>query len=113
MSVVLRTTQFLARFLVLGGAYRNPVGNCVAADDCSAGMNAGVTDIVLEHLGILYRVAQIVVGRCLSLLKFGNALYCVRQIHLQTVGQLIGNKFAKFVRYLERKFLNSRNILYR
>ena len=104
-SLVLCHKHLFAGLLVLGNAYRYVVGDIVAANDGSTGVYAGVAHVALEHLCILYGVAQNGVGRSFGLAQLGYCHNCVGKVHLQAVGKTVGNCLAQFVRYVERQFL--------
>ena len=112
VSVVLRAEQLVSRVgLVLGGGHRHPVADIVAADDGAAGVDACIAHGALEHLGILDGVAQLRVVRHLGLPQFGHRLDGVLQVHLQSLGQSVGNGLAEPVGYLEGQTLHPRHIL--
>ena len=112
VSVVLRAEQLVSRVgLVLGGGHRHPVAYIVAADDGAAGVDARIAHGALEHLGILDGVAQLRVVRHLGLPQFGHRLDGVLQVHLQSLGQSVGNGLAEPVGYLEGQSLHPRHIL--
>ena len=110
-TFVLRDEHFLPRLLVVGSRHGHPIADCVAADDDSAGMNAGVPDVAFKHLGILYGLVHPRIGRRLRLSELLHALDCVGKVHLHAVGQTVGNSLAEPVRLGERQLLNPRHVL--
>ncbi len=74
-------------------------------------MNTRTAHGALEHLGIRDGVAQSLVWRSLSLTQFRHALYGIGKVHLQPIGQLVGNLLAQVVDYGQRHFLHTCYIL--
>ena len=93
-TLVLRNEQLFARLFVLGDACWHVVGNRVAADNDSAGVNACVSHVTFEHLCILYSIVHLLVGRRLGLAQLGHYGDCVLKVHLQSVGQTVGNRLT-------------------
>jgi hypothetical protein len=50
--------HFLSGLFIVGRTHRNPIGYIVTPDDNATGMNAGITHVSFEHLGILHRIGQ-------------------------------------------------------
>ena len=112
MSVILCAAHLLACLLIIGCAYRYPVIYRVSTDDGSAGMYTRIPDVVLQHDGITHRVAKQRIGRCSGILQLRHTLNCIRQCHLLSVRQFVGNSLAERIAYIERHLLYSCHILY-
>ena len=112
MTVVLRTMQFMAGVvLIFHHRHRYPIGNRIAADDESTGMDTCSTHGSLEHLRVFHRVAQTFIGGNNGFLKFRHALDSVGKIHLHTIGQSVRNGLAETVGNVEGHFLHTGHIL--
>ena len=112
VSVVLCGKELVARVrLVFGRADGHPVADGVAADNGSAGVYTCSAHGALKHLCIFYRIAELRVGTCLSLAQLGHALNGIGQVHLQAVGQTVGDGLAQMVRHVERQLLHARHVL--
>ena len=112
MSVVLCGKQFVSGVaLVLGSRHRHPLAYGVAADNGTAGMDARTAYGALQHLGIFNGVGKQWVGACLGIAQLWHTLDGVGQIHLHSVGQLVGYCLAQAVAYVERQLLHTGNVL--
>ena len=74
-------------------------------------MNARSAHRSLKHLGIFYGVCHLGIGTCFGFAQLRYALDGVGQVHLQSVGQLVGDGFAQTVAYIERQFLHTCHVL--
>ena len=101
VAVILRAVQLVAGILlVVGRRDGHPVAYRVAADDEAAGMYARAAHRALKHLGIGDGVVQLRVGTCLGVTQLRDALDGIGKVHLQPVGQLVGDGLAQLVRYV-------------
>ena len=114
MSVILCGEQLVTGVtLVVGCRHRHPVADGIAADDSAAGVYARSAHRALKHLGIFYGVGELLVTACLGVTQLRHTLYGVGQVHLQTVGQLVGDGLAESVGDRQFQLLHTRHILYR
>ena len=74
-------------------------------------MDTSSPDGALKHLGVFHSVAQLGVGACLGFAQFGYALDGIADVHLQAVGQFIGNELTQIVCLVQRQFLHSCHVL--
>ncbi len=95
MAVVLRDiTLQLGEVRVISSGDGHPVADGVTTDDEAAGMDAGAADGAFQHAGVLDGVALARVGRGLGLTQFRRTLDGIVEIHLQAVGQTVGDGLA-------------------
>ena len=67
----------------------------------------------LQHFGIHHGVSHPLIGRSFGLAKLRNAFDGIRNVHLQTIGQFIGDEFAEGIHLVERHFFHTRHVLNR
>ena len=112
VTVVLGYCRLQSREIrVIGGRYRHPVADRVAADDESAGMDTRAADGTLEHTGILDGIALAGVAGVFCLLQLRGIFDGVGKVHLRSVGQTVGNRLAECIRLVQRQLLYARHIL--
>ena len=74
-------------------------------------MNTRTAHRTLEHLRILNRISQCWVVAGLGIAQFRRTLDSIGQVHLQAVGQTVGDGLTQCIRDSQRHFLHTRHIL--
>ena len=112
MSIILRHCRLQSRIIGVGcGRNGHPFLNRVAANDKAAGMNTCSPDGSFQHFSILDGISFTRIDRRFRLAKLRCTLDSVLQVHLQTIGQAVGNGFAQCVRFIQRQLFHTGDIL--